>query len=148
MVPEILISGEIAYGQRLVQMIEKLLDKYLTPFIDDPVKRKNITMAEFKEVLGVNLIFTGSDLTSKDLRVMSATSTPKVPVKYAWRISASFPFFYPPVYWQSEWGLYAGQDIAGHKLVDGGWMLNQPAALLRSPPYFREKYISPDPIDP
>ena len=143
-----LINGEIVYGQKLVQMIEKLLDKYLAPYIDDPIKRKNITMGEFKEVLGVNLIFTGSDLTSKDLKVLSATSTPDVPVKFGCRISTCFPFFYPPVYWQSEWGLYAGTDITGHKLIDGGWMLNLPTVLLTSPPYFREKYISPEPIDP
>ena len=105
-------------------------------------------MAEFKETVGVNLIFTASDLTSKDLKVLSATSTPNIPVKYAGRISAGFPFFFPPIYWQSEWGLYTGIDIAGHKLVDGGWLLNLPTVLLRSPPLFRKKYISPDPIDP
>ena len=94
------------------------------------------------------MIFTGSDLTSKDLKVLSATSTPDIPVKFGCRISTCFPFFYPPVYWQSEWGLYAGTDITGHKLIDGGWMLNLPTVLLTSPPYFREKYISPEPIDP
>lgn len=43
-------------------MVEVFLDKYLEGKIADPQKRKDITMAEFKEVVGVNLILTGSDL--------------------------------------------------------------------------------------
>ena len=104
-VPEMLINGELVYGQVLVQMVEGFLDKYLGKFgIEDSKKRKNITLAEFKEKVGVNLILTGSDLTDKQLRIFTATTTPKLPVKFACRISAGFPFFFPPIYWQKEWG--------------------------------------------
>ena len=99
LVPEMIINGELVYGQKLVHLIEKYLDKYLEPLIPDPEKRKNITMAEFKEKLGINLIFTGSDLNDKELRILSAKATPQLPVKYACRISAGFPFFFPPIYW-------------------------------------------------
>ena len=141
-----LLNGELVYGQKLVQIIEKYLDKYLEPLIPDPEKRKNITMAEFKEKLGINLIFTGSDLNDKELRILSAKATPQLPVKYACRISAGFPFFFPPIYWQEKWGKYLDEDITGNKLVDGGMMFNLPTALLSSSKYFREKYISSDPI--
>ena len=99
LVPEMLINGEITYGQVLVQIIEKFLDKYLKPYLHCPEKRKNVTMAELKHIRKVNLIITGTDLTSRTLRIFSATTTPDLPVKYAVRISAGFPFFFPPIYW-------------------------------------------------
>ena len=129
-------------------MLERVLDKYLAPYIDDSDKRKNITLAEFKQLLDVNLIFTASDMTSKDIRILTATTTPDLPVKFACRISTSFPFFFPPIYWDKDWGLYLGEDISGHKLIDGGWMLNLPTVLLGAPDYFREKYIGSEPIPP
>ena len=141
-----LFNGELVYGQTLVHMLEKLLDKYLEDYIPDSEKRKNITMAEFKAALGVNLILTGSDLTSKDVRIFTAATCPDLPVKYACRISTGFPFFFPPIYWQEEWGQYLGKDITGNKMIDGGWLLNLPTVLLRSPPYFREKYLGTGPI--
>ena len=148
LVPEMLFNGELIYGQTIVHMLERVLDKYLEDYIPDPNKRKNVTMAEFKAALGVNLILTASDLTSKDVRIFTAATCPDLPVKYACRISAGFPFFFPPIYWLEEWGLYLGKDITGHKLVDGGWLLNLPTTLLMSTPYFREKYLGADPIPP
>ena len=65
-------------------------------------------MAEFKEKVGVNLILTGSDLTAQTLRIFSAKTSPDLPVKFACRISSGVPFFFPPIYWLEEWGLYLG----------------------------------------
>ena len=127
-------------------MLEKLLDKYLEDYIPDSEKRKNVTMGEFRAALGVNLIITGTDLTSKDVRILTAATSPHLPVKYAIRISTGFPFFFPPIYWKEEWGRHLDEDITGHKLVDGGWLLNLPTVLLRSPPYFQKKYLGTDPI--
>ena len=99
-------------------------------------------MAEFKEVVGVNLILTGSDLNDQVLRIFTAKTTPKLPVKFACRMSAGFPFFFPPVYWQPSWGLYLEKEkLDNHKFVDGGLILNLPTMLLSSSEYFLKKYI-------
>ncbi len=97
-------------------------------------------MKQFKEQSGVNLIITGTDLDSEATRIFTAHSSPDLPLKYACRISAGFPFYFPPIYWLKSWGKYLGQSIEGHKLVDGGVLFNLPTALLVSSDYFQNKY--------
>lgn len=44
----------------------------------------------------------------------------------------SIPFLWQEVVWQKEWGLYRGQDITGHAIVDGGLLSNFAIDLLVS----------------
>ena len=90
-------------------------------------------MVEFKEKVGVNLILMGSDLTAIELLIITAKTTPQLPLKFACRMSAGLPFFFPPFYWQEKWGqTYMGKPIIGHKIIDGGLLLNLPTMLLSS----------------
>ncbi len=128
-----LLNGEVVYGQAMVDMLESFLQEY--------AGNKNITMAQFKQKFGVNLIVTGSDVTSNILRVFSAKSTPDLPVKFACRMSSGVPFYFPCMYWQPEWGKYLGKDITMNKIVDGGMLLNLPTEILSSSKEFQHKYL-------
>lgn len=128
-----IINGEVVYGQQMVIILERFLEKYA----NDP----NITMAGFKERFKVNLIVTASDLEDKTLRIFSPHTSPDLPVKYACRISSGFPFYFPPLYWQKNWGKYRGMKIVGNRLVDGGLVMNLPTTILHSSKEFQMKYI-------
>lgn len=82
--------------------------KYLPDSVQGEEARKNITMEEFKYHTKKNIVIMGSDICSRIPRIFSATTTPKLPVKYAVRISSSIPFYFPPIYWQKSWGTYLG----------------------------------------
>ncbi len=88
---EMVINGEIVYGQKMVTILERFLQKYAGD--------EDITMAGFKERFGVNLIVTASDIEANTLRILTPHSAPDLPVKYACRISSGFPFYFPPIYW-------------------------------------------------
>ncbi len=117
----------------IVQVIEKFLDKY--------VKDKDITLKGLKELKKVSLIMLATDLTDRSLRVFTPMTTPDLPVKFACRMSSGFPFLFPAVYWQREWGLYMGKDISGHKMIDGGTIMNLPTPLLASSADFQMCYF-------
>ncbi len=112
----------MSYGVELMKAISKYLTNY--------AQNAEITMAEFVARFNVNLVFPALDLTGSRLLILSATSAPALPLRYAVRIAASLPLYFPPVYWQKEWGLYMEQDLTGHLIIDSGLIV--PFNLLRA----------------
>ena len=107
-IEELVVNGSYIAGYGLVRVIESFLLKYLPDSVKGEEARKNITLEDFQKVTGKNVVIMGSDITSKIPRIFSATTTPKLPLKYAVRISSSIPFYFPPIYWQEDWGAYLG----------------------------------------
>lgn len=138
---ELLLNGSYIAGYGLVKTVENFLHRYLPQSVQGDEKRRNITLGEFKAATGVNLALVGTDLSNGVARVFSATTTPNLPVKYAVRISAGTPFYFPPIYWQSEWGAYLGQSLEGKMFVDGGLLQNLPISLLTGNKDFQRTYL-------
>ena len=44
----------------------------------------------------------GLRLSAKEFLIFTAKTTPQLRVKFAGRISAGFPFFFPPFYWKKN----------------------------------------------
>ena len=90
------------------------------------------TLQAFFDKTGVELTLLGSDITGKQLLALNHRTAPDCPVVYAVRMSMSFPFAWPEVIWQKEWGTYRGRDITGHRVIDGGFLSNFPIELFLS----------------
>lgn len=71
-------------------------------------------------------------------RLLNAFTTPDLPVVMGIMMSSAVPLYYPPVVWKKEYGLYKGEDISGHLMVDGGIISNIPIRFMVS----NEPYIS------
>ena len=63
-------------------------------------------------------------------RAQSMSSAPDCPLVSAVRMSISIPLFFTEVVWRAEWGLYAGEDLTGHVMVDGGMLSNLPIGFI------------------
>ena len=92
----------------------------------------NSTLREFHERSGRELSVVASDITDRNMLVFNHRTAPDCPTVWAVRMSMSCPLVWQEVIWQKEWGLYRGQDISGHKVVDGGLLSNFPIRLLVS----------------
>jgi len=53
-------------------------------------------------------------------------TAPDCPIAPAVRMSMSIPFIWQEVEWNTAWGTYLGEDMAGHMIVDGGVLSNFP----------------------
>jgi len=90
------------------------------------------TLREFNEKTGRDFSAVASDITDKTMLVLNHRTAPDCPTTWAVRMSMSCPLVWQEVVWKKEWGPYLGQDITGHKVVDGGLSSNFPIALLVS----------------
>ncbi len=90
------------------------------------------TLREFHERTGRELSVVASDITDRNMLVLNHRTAPDCPTVWAVRMSMSCPLVWQEVIWQKEWGLYRGQDISGHTVVDGGLLSNFPIRLLVS----------------
>lgn len=91
-----------------------------------------MNLAEYYEATGVDLSLIGSDTSDARILVLNHHTAPDCPVKWAVRMSMSFPLLWHEVVWQPEWGKYLGRDISGHTVVDGGMLSNFPIELFLS----------------
>jgi NTE family protein len=92
----------------------------------------NTTLAEFHAQTNSDLSLVASDTTGQQMLVLNHRTAPQCPVAWAVRMSMSIPFVWQEVRWDAAWGLYRGNDITGHTLVDGGALSNFPIDLLAS----------------
>lgn len=92
----------------------------------------NATLARFHQKTGNDLTLVASDTMAHDMLILNHRTAPDCPVAWAVRMSMSIPFVWQEVKWRKEWGLYRGQDITGHSVVDGGVLSNFPIDLLTS----------------
>ena len=92
----------------------------------------NSTLQEFYQRCGRDLSVVASDLTSREMLILNHRTAPTCPTVMAVRMSMGCPFAWPEINWKSEWGAYLGENIAGHKIVDGGLSSNFPIHLFVS----------------
>jgi predicted acylesterase/phospholipase RssA len=91
-----------------------------------------MNLAEFHQATGVDLSLIGSDTSDARILVLNHRTAPDCPVRWAVRMSMSFPLLWHEVVWQPEWGRYLGRDLSGHTVVDGGMLSNFPIELFLS----------------
>jgi predicted acylesterase/phospholipase RssA len=92
----------------------------------------NSTLKEFHAQTGRELSVVATDISARNMLVLNHHTAPDCPTAWAVRMSMSCPLVWQEVIWQKEWGHYYGQDISGHKVVDGGLLSNFPIRLLVS----------------
>jgi predicted acylesterase/phospholipase RssA len=92
-----------------------------------------VTMAEFHEATsarGIQLSVVATDLTARRSLVLNHRTAPRLPVKWAVRMSMGIPVVWNEVEWRDEWGRYRDQAMRdereGHRIVDGGVLSNFP----------------------
>jgi predicted acylesterase/phospholipase RssA len=90
------------------------------------------TLSEFHQKTGRDLSVVASDLTGKEMLVLNHRTAPTLPTVWAVRMSMGCPFAWQEVTWKAEWGTYRGQDLGGHRVVDGGLLSNFPIGLFVS----------------
>ena len=85
---------------------------------------REITFRHLFEHSGKDLTLVGSDITGQQMLVLNHMTTPDLPVAWAVRMSMNIPFVWDPVVWQPGFGRYNGNNIEGHRIVDGGALSN------------------------
>ena len=91
------------------------------------------TLAQFHQRRpDYELTVIAADTAGNERLILNHRTAPDCPVVTAVRMSMSIPFVWQEITWQREWGLYRGQDISGHTIVDGGLLSNFAIDLLVS----------------
>lgn len=80
--------------------------------------------------IGRELSVVVTDETSAQSLVLNHRTAPKCPVVEGVLMSMCVPLVWPEVEWRKEWGMYLGQDIEGHLIIDGAVLANFPIHLL------------------
>lgn len=100
------------------------------------VRFSKMTFQEFYSATGYELSLVAADITGHALLVLNHVTAPQCPIVWGVRMSMSLPLVWEEVVWQSAWGPYLGQDLTGHRIVDGGLLSNFPIELfISSDPY-------------
>jgi len=89
-------------------------------------------LLEFYQKTGSDFSTVAADVTEKEMLVLNHRTAPNCPTVWAVRMSMGCPFAWPEVIWHTEWGTYLGQDMTGHRVVDGGLLSNFPIRLFVS----------------
>ncbi|MGA2451038.1 MAG: patatin-like phospholipase family protein [Polyangiaceae bacterium] len=89
-----------------------------------------VTLGELHARTGCHLTVIVTDTTARRLRALNHVSSPDCPLVSAVRMSISIPLFFTEVVWRAEWGSYAGEDLTGHVMVDGGVLSNLPIVFV------------------
>jgi NTE family protein len=96
-------------------------------------KRRGLSRVTLQQLFALtrrHLTVIATDTTARRLRALNHVSAPDCPLVWAVRMSMSIPLFFAEVVWRASWGLYGGEAIAGHVLVDGGVLSNLPIAFI------------------
>lgn len=96
------------------------------------VRFSKMNLQEFYTATGYELTLVAADTTGHMLLVLNHVTAPECPVVWAVRMSMSLPLLWEEVLWRPEWGPYMGQDLTGHRIVDGGLLSNFPIELFIS----------------
>ena len=94
-----------------------------------------MSMAEFYEATGRSLSLIAADTTINRMLILNHQTAPDLPVVWATRMSMSVPLLWQEVVWQPGWGLYRGNDLTGHRIVDGGLLSTSPPSSYSSAPH-------------
>ena len=85
-----------------------------------------VTLGALAELTGRDLTIIAADTTAAEMLVLNHRTAPRLPLVSAVRMSMSIPLFFEEMVWLPEWGPYAGKQIDGHVVVDGGVLSNFP----------------------
>lgn len=96
------------------------------------VRFSRMNFQEFYSATGMELSLVAADTTGHALLVLNHVTAPQLPVVWGVRMSMSLPLVWEEVIWRPEWGPYMGQDLDGHRIVDGGLLSNFPIELFIS----------------
>lgn len=102
------------------------------------------TLREFHQKAGRELSVVAADVSEHTMLVLNHRTAPDCPTVWAVRMSMSCPLVWQEVTWQKEWGLYLGNDISGHKVVDGALLSNFPIHLLVSNDEYVDQVMGQD----
>ena len=91
-----------------------------------------MTMREYYAATEKDLSLVATDTSEHIMLVLNHRTAPDLPVRWATRMSMSIPLLWQEVVWNSDWGDYAGRDVSGHAIVDGGVVSNFPLELFLS----------------
>jgi predicted acylesterase/phospholipase RssA len=116
--------------EKLDEIYEKLCEAGTVEPQPHPFSAMNLE--EFHKATGRELTLVASDITAARMLVLNHYTAPQCPVVWAARMSMSVPLLWQEVVWQPEWGLYRGEDIRDHAIVDGGLLSNFPIELFVS----------------
>lgn len=114
----------------------KKLEKWLASLVE---KRTGNPLLSFQELHQLRLhdsrfkdfYCTGTNLNKQEAQVFSRFSTPDMPVMTAVRISIAIPFYYEPVFLDSNYNVILKpiKSDSYQVMVDGGIMANYPITL-------------------
>lgn len=94
-----------------------------------PRQFSQMTLEEHFAATRKELTVVAADTTGGNMLVLNHRTAPQCPLVWAVRMSMSIPLLWQEVVWQSGWGLYYGQDITSHAIVDGGLLSCFPLEL-------------------
>ena len=125
----LLSTGAAASDSKFIAWMEDRLKEVGFP--------PDVQLAEFHEATssrGIQLSVVATDVSARKSLVLNHRTAPKLPVKWAVRMSMGIPLVWNEVEWQGEWGQYRGQAMhdgqSGHRVVDGGILSNFPLKYL------------------
>ena len=137
-----LVSGfGLFTGLEIRSLFEELLTKNLLDGIDlgywttmfgiTPKQASHVTFAMYMRLTGVDLVITGTNITTKRPTVFSYANTPDFPVTEAVGISMSIPMLFKPVHNHlpviNAWGADDQYNVSYYGyFVDGGMLNNVP----------------------
>lgn len=99
----------------------KKFELWMKEQINEVTGNPNTTFSELYELTDMELVITGTSLTTKSVKYFSYKTTPDMSVWLACRISISIPFFFMPIEYNGE--IYA----------DGGILYNYPLWVFDNP---------------
>ncbi|MDX1414164.1 MAG: patatin-like phospholipase family protein [Candidatus Promineifilaceae bacterium] len=105
--------GGVYTGDVFLQWLNEKLDQ-------NGRQLSQLSLSEFHQETGSDLTAIITDINDQRMLVVNHRTAPDLPVSMLIRMSMSIPLVYKNVIWQPEWGTYAGEDISGHEIVDGG----------------------------
>jgi predicted acylesterase/phospholipase RssA len=129
-------SGALFVGMEFVRWMEERLEtKGL---------KRGVRLGEMYEATKRDVSLVATDTTAKEVLVLNHRTAPQCPVAWAVRMSMSIPLVWGDVAWQKEWGAYLKKPRAGHRIVDGGVLVNFPLRFLVQPDEESREVLGPN----
>lgn len=127
----LLVDGGLFIGSYATNFFENLIIKELVKFqksSDAARDNRNISFKAFKDVTGVDLRITGTNIYTNKPHYFSAVHTPTFPVSLAVSISMNIPVLFKPIIIDSTLVDAKGRATESYKglWVDGGLLNNLP----------------------
>jgi NTE family protein len=118
------------------------ISEWMEQLIATKTGNANLTFRELHELKTTknykDLYITGTDLTSRSLKIFSFESYPDMRIKDAVRISFSIPLYFEPVRIDEKGAIQKDRNKNYDLMVDGGLLSNYPIHIFDSTKYMNE----------